>query len=411
MKKISICLFAAAALLCAGCEDGIPEPGTMEVPAESVVLDEELSGGLIMEVGETRDVALKVKVLPENATDLAELFYSSNVEVATVSPKGVITAQKAGITMISIYVSGIETYFAVTVVDQIPIDIESIVFSAPAMNAYAGVGYNLLVSVEPFDQNEGVVFSSSDPEIASVNAETGRMICHRSGSVTITAAARNHPEIKASIEVTITEFYGDWDRSKWSMSFSHGWKADNSIGSSATAAIDGNASTTLSMDRPGRNGLSADDVIWFQIDRGENPGKVNYLRIHHRPEGGGNKNILVRWFGFNRIEGSNDGTNFEVIAERVELTPDPNVYENLQTDNVPIPENDYRYLRFSGWNDVKQASPNLGFYCARGWNTEASTRAIPSRSTKSISDAHRNRPSGSVIEKARRRNLRAFSHF
>ena len=337
MKKISICLFAAAALLCAGCEDGIPEPGTMEVPAESVVLDEELSGGLIMEVGETRDVALKVKVLPENATDLAELFYSSNVEVATVSPKGVITAQKAGITMISIYVSGIETYFAVTVVDQIPIDIESIVFSAPAMNAYAGVGYNLLVSVEPFDQNEGVVFSSSDPEIASVNAETGRMICHRSGSVTITAAARNHPEVKASIEVTVTEFSGDWDRRKWSMSFSHGWKADSAIGSSATAAIDGNASTTLSMDRPGRNGLSADDVIWFQIDRGENPGKVNYLRIHHRPEGGGNKNILVRWFGFNRIEGSNDGTNFEVIAERVELTPDPNVYENLQTDNVPDP--------------------------------------------------------------------------
>lgn len=261
----------------------------MEVPAESVVLDEELSGGLIMEVGETRDVALKVKVLPENATDLAELFYSSNVEVATVSPKGVITAQKAGITMISIYVSGIETYFAVTVVDQIPIDIESIVFSAPAMNAYAGVGYNLLVSVEPFDQNEGVVFSSSDPEIASVNAETGRMICHRSGSVTITAAARNHPEVKASIEVTVTEFYGDWDRNKWSMSFSHGWKADSAIGSSATAAIDGNASTTLSMDRPGRNGLSADDVIWFQIDRGENPGKVNYLRIHHRPEGGGNQ--------------------------------------------------------------------------------------------------------------------------
>ena len=84
------------------------------------------------------------------------------------------------------------------------------------------------------------------------------------------------------------------------------------------------------------------------------------------PPSGGNKNILVRWFGFTRIEGSNDGTNYEVIAERVELTPNPNVYENLQTDNVPIPENDYRYLRFSGWNDVKQASPNLGFYCARG---------------------------------------------
>ena len=367
MKKITICLFAAAALLGAGCEDGVPEPGTMDVPAESVVLDEELSGGLVLEVGETEDVSLKVKVLPVNATDLAELFYSSNVEVATVSPKGIITAQKAGITMISIYVGGIEAYFAVTVVDKIPIDIESIAFSKPTMEAYAEVGYNLYVSVEPLDQNEGVVFSSSDPEIASVNPETGRMICHRSGSVTITAAARNHPEIKASIEVTITEFYGDWDRSKWSMSFSHGWKADTSIGSSATAAIDGNESTTLSMDRPGRvSSIPADAEIWFQIDRGDNPGKVNYVRIRHRPEGNNNDNRLVRWWGFNRIEGSNDGTNFEVIAERVALTPDPNVYESLLADNGAIPENDYRCLRFIGWNDVSTASPYLGFYCARG---------------------------------------------
>ena len=176
MKKICICLFAAAALLGAGCEDNVPEPGTMEVPVESVTLDEELSGGLVMEVGETRDVSLKVKVEPVNATDLAELFYSSNVEVATVSPKGVVTAQKAGITMISIYVSGIETYFTVTVVDRIPIDIESISFSNPTMEAYAGVGYNLYVSTEPLDQNEGVIFTSSDPSIATVDAETGRML-------------------------------------------------------------------------------------------------------------------------------------------------------------------------------------------------------------------------------------------
>ena len=366
MKKICICLFAAAALLGAGCEDNVPEPGTMEVPVESVTLDEELSGGLVMEVGETRDVSLKVKVEPVNATDLAELFYSSNVEVATVSPKGVVTAQKAGITMISIYVSGIETYFTVTVVDRIPIDIESISFSNPTMEAYAGVGYNLYVSTEPLDQNEGVIFTSSDPSIATVDAETGRMLCLRIEEVTITAAAKNHPDIKATMTVSITEFFGDYDRSKWSMSFSHGWKADSSIGSSATAAIDGNESTTLSMDRPGRNGLSATDEIWFQIDRGDNPGKVNYVRIRHRPEGNNNDNRLVRWWGFNRIEGSNDGKNFEIIAERVALTPDPNVYENLLTDNVAIPENEYRYLRFIGWNDVTTAAPQLGFYCARG---------------------------------------------
>ena len=49
-------------------------------------------------------------------------------------------------------------------------------------------------------------------------------------------------------------------------------------------------------------------------------------------------------------------------------TPDPNVYENLLTDNIAIPENNYRYLRFIGQNDVSTTAPFLGFYCARGKN-------------------------------------------
>lgn len=374
MKKISICLFAAAALLCAGCEDGIPEPGTMEVPAESVVLDEELSGGLVMEVGDTKDVSLKVKVLPENATDLAELFYSSNTEVATVSPKGVITAQKTGITMISIYVSGIETYFAVTVVDQIPIDIESISFLSPEKEIELGgndLDLSSQISALPVNQNEGVIFSSSDPSVASIDGN-GKLHALKIGKTVITAKPGRHPdagpELTAEMTVQVVQIITeDADRSNWKMTFSHGVYNDTGIGSTATAAIDGNENTTLSMVRPGRKFGStdltskADEAIWFQIDRGENPGKVNYLRIRHRPEGGGNKNILVRWFGFNRIEGSNDGTSFEVVAENVALKPDPNVYENLLTDNVAIPENEYRYLRFIGQNN---SGTTAGFYCS-----------------------------------------------
>jgi len=355
MKKIKICLLAAAALLGVGCEDNVPEPGTLDVPVTNVTLDEELSGGLLMEVGQTRDVSLKVKVEPEDATDLAELFYSSNVEVATVSPKGVVTAQKAGIAMISIYVGGIEAYFAVKVVDQIPVDIESIAFSSPTMEAHAGVGYNLYVAAEPLDQNEGVVFSSSDPSIATVDAETGRMECLRIGEVTITAAARNHPDIYASLLVTITEFFGDYDRSSWEMTFSHEPYPDTGLKSGPKAAIDGDLSSVLMMVRPGKQWGSstvqrvpADEEIWFTVDmKKANP--VNYFRIQHRDASSGN--LLVRWRGFSRIEGSNDGVAFEPIASRVPIT-DVEVVEKDISPDIALPQTvRYRYIRFVGGTD------------------------------------------------------------
>lgn len=371
MKKITICLFAAAALLGMGCDDKVPEPGTLDVPVESVTLDESLADGVTLEVGQTLDVALKVHVEPYNATDLAELFYSSNVEVATVSPKGVVTAQKAGITMISIYVGGIEVYFTVTVVDQIPVDIESISFTTESKEVVLGeADLNLmnLLSIMPLDQNEGVTFSCSNPEIATVSTD-GKLHAVKVGKAVVTATAARHEELTAELEVQVIRIVTeDSNRSGWSMSFSKPYYNDTAIGSSATAAIDGNEGTTLSMVRPGRtfggvSGGAATDEIWFQIDRGENPGAVNYLRVKHRPEGGNSNNILVRWFGFNRIEGSDnaDFSNPEVIATNVSLTPAPGVYENLETDNISFPETSYRYLRFIGVNNAGQT---LGFYCS-----------------------------------------------
>lgn len=348
MKRISFYLFAAAALWAAGCDDNVPEIGKLDVAVTGVTIDDELRQGVLLEVGQTFAAALHVSVEPFNATDLAETFYSSDVEVATVDQKGVVTAQHAGIAMISIYVGGYEAYFPVEVVDQIPVDIESISFGQATMEACVGVGYSLYVTTTPLDQNEGVVFASSDPTVASVNPQTGYMECLRTGRVTVTASARNHPAIKAEMTVDIIEFFGDYDRSKWTMQVTSLYQGAQDMGSSLTAAIDNDPNTILLMVRPGRTWQGqtwpADQEISFTIDTKQSA-PIDYFRIHQRENPSGNP---VRWQGFARIEGSNDGAQFEKICDFIAIPGATDASTDISPD-VQFPQTvRYRYLRFVG---------------------------------------------------------------
>ena len=60
MKRISIFLFAAAALLGAGCDDSSDTDKV--IPVSAIALDTSLSGGISLVVGQTADIAGKVTV-------------------------------------------------------------------------------------------------------------------------------------------------------------------------------------------------------------------------------------------------------------------------------------------------------------------------------------------------------------
>lgn len=362
MKKISICLFAAAALLGIGCDDKVPEPGTLDVPVQSVTLDDELSDGVTLEVGQTLDVALKVNVEPYNATDLAETFYSSNVEVATVTAKGVVTAQKPGITMISIYVGGFEVYFTITVVDKIPVYIEEMVFVSQSKEVEIDSELNLMdqLSINPTDQNVGVIFESSNTDVATVDSN-GVLHALKVGKTVITAtpAAKENdsdPDISVTMEVqvirTVTE---DCDRTGWTISATSHSLPTTPTKNSVTAAFDDDANGTsnFGLTRPGKNSggvnLSSqpDIQIWFVVDMTKTQ-KVNYLRIRHistsQPDYG------TRWHKFVEILGSDTGEDgsWNSIATNVNFDSMSSVLGNRDTGNVSIPTAEYRYLKFVG---------------------------------------------------------------
>ncbi len=359
-----------------------------KIAVESVTLPDEWKDGYTMPLSGTLELAGKAAVLPENASNRAESYDSSDKEVATVSAEGVVTPLKAGKTTISITIDGVSASFELTVAEEVQVDIETITITDGRWNNSLGTAsvelkngtatydlYSRLV-ITPKNQNEGVAYQivNKDGEFIDID-ENGQITCKKVGTATVVVTAKNHKSLtqgnpkKVIFTLNITDS-NDLDRTGWSMSASGAIKG---TGGSATAALDevfGTSSfptssasipasdaTIFGLDRPGKNG--AGDTIWFVVDM-QQQRSVNYFRIMH--QGIRNADRGCRWNGFTSIEGSNDNSEWTPIAENVKLPDmsyesqlDPNdggtrnIDDYRTTSNVKFPSTvNYRYLRFVG---------------------------------------------------------------
>ncbi len=206
------CIAITMTLLLGSCDDNMPV--VKEVGVESITLSEELANGITLEVGATIDISWQVTVLPENATNRAESYYSSNPEVATVNAKGRLVANAAGTSVISIMVGGKSVEFTLTVVDKIIIPAVEIKLAISTLELMLETTYNLApqVRVLPLEANDGLDYSSSNSSIVSVNEE-GILTGVSEGTAVITVASRNDPSIKDELTVTVITFSGDYPRS------------------------------------------------------------------------------------------------------------------------------------------------------------------------------------------------------
>lgn len=188
MKKISIFLFAAATLLGAGCEDS--SDADKVIPVSAIALDASLSGGVSMEVGQTMNIAGKVTVLPEDATDKTESYESSDTKIVTVDESGVVKAVDPGLAMITISVGGKHSHFEVKV-EAKKIPVETITLPDELTDGVTlKVGEKLdiagKVTITPGNAtNTEESYESSVPMIASVSDE-GIVTAIAVGETTIT---------------------------------------------------------------------------------------------------------------------------------------------------------------------------------------------------------------------------------
>lgn len=143
-----------------------PKINAFEVEAERIDLNKEE-----ITLTEGKSFKLTATVYPEDTKDKTVIWNSDNEEVATVSEDGNIKAIKKGYALITAICGNAKAYCVVTVKYK-PTKINIIEADRETITMIVGETLQLGATTEPEDAStEGIVWESSDPEVASVDQE------------------------------------------------------------------------------------------------------------------------------------------------------------------------------------------------------------------------------------------------
>ena len=170
----------------------------MSVKAESITLDKT---EVEIIIGESD--FLTATILPETASNKDIVWTSSDEEIAVVNEYGVVTAIALGEAVITATTTDGSDLSASCKVTVVPVLAMSIELDKTELDAMEMTEFQLNATVLPENTtNKGVVWTSSDNEIASVD-ETGLVKMLRVGSVVITATTVDGSNLSASCHITI----------------------------------------------------------------------------------------------------------------------------------------------------------------------------------------------------------------
>ncbi|MCP9612950.1 PL29 family lyase N-terminal domain-containing protein [Coprobacter tertius] len=170
------------------------------IAVTSVTLDPPTT---IVKVGKTE--TMTATVTPANATNKKIIWTSSDAAVATVA-EGVVTGVKAGTATITATTEdGNFTATCAVTVENIAVESISLTNTAIFLNEKKNIAY----TISPTDATvKTLIWSSSDPTIATVNTSTGEIEGKNAGDVTITATWTEDSRIKGTCTVMVTEKTG-----------------------------------------------------------------------------------------------------------------------------------------------------------------------------------------------------------
>lgn len=349
--------FAGAISSCDSDEKTVEELGGV-TKMEVVGAQDDL---LIMDVADEHQV--EVKLLPEDAPGKEAYTYeysSSNEEIFKVDEKGHITALSPGEAALRIDpVNNTDLWAVVTVqVNEKLFLIESLDIDQKYQNMYAEVGTTIdlakLITVAPeYASNQNLIYSSDNKTVANVTRR-GIVSTLALGDATITIKTEDDSEAELTCVIKVREAtLIDLDRTNWTVTTSHKHFADATVVGTPESLIDHpdaygakeGEPTCLCLVKPGKSlggvTVGADEDVFFVIDLKQKE-TIGSFRLRHRVKNT-SKNLRLNKA---TLLGSNNGTDFTVVAEDVEID---NTVSEATVKLSEMVEYQYIKLVYKGW--------------------------------------------------------------
>lgn len=165
--------------------DGIVQPTAISVSKTSLTLN----------IGQTAQLTSTVS--PDYLKDVTANWSSSNINIATVSSDGLVTAVGQGTAEITAEIDGKK---AICKVSSNKVEANGLYFNEHFLNLDVGETYQMITTLYPFDTTDPTLkWSTSDPSVAVVS-DKGLITALSSGKVAITAKCGN---VSDRCEVTV----------------------------------------------------------------------------------------------------------------------------------------------------------------------------------------------------------------
>lgn len=143
---------------------------------------------------------LFVVVKPDNATDKAVTFTSSNPAVATVDANGNVTGLGVGTAVITATAGGKSTT-CTFIVESAAIPSTGVALNLTTLTLPVGQNQKLTATLTPAETTDTVTFTSSNPAVAAVLAD-GTVTAIAPGTATITATTASGKTAQCAVTVT-----------------------------------------------------------------------------------------------------------------------------------------------------------------------------------------------------------------